>query len=224
MRAFGASVRALADNLALQFNPDVARYPDHDRDRAAALSCARDTARDLARCLSEFNACTDVHADRHFGRAAEDAERLADVLSRAPDLAFLYIGLDGRDLDRTLAKINVRGHDTYAPGFLAEHACDRAQLLVRQLAEVHHLARVEFRRRSVGQVGSTAAGLLSVAARLLPAADRPRYVEEYACELHELTRSGGGRWRELRYALSQVRSAPMMRFALRSSRRRSAAR
>jgi hypothetical protein len=224
MRAFGASVRALADDLGLQFNPDVARYPDLDRDRAAALSYARDTAHDLARFLSEFNACTDVRTDRHFGRTAEDAERLADMLSHAPDLAFLYIGIDGRDLDRTLAKINARGHDTYALGCLAQHACDRAQLLVRQLAEVHHLARVEFRRRRAAQVGSTAAGLLSVAARLLPTADRPRYAEEYACELYELARSGGGRWRQLRYALSQVRSAPRMRFALRSPRRRSVAR
>jgi hypothetical protein len=65
--------------------------------------------------------------------------------------------------------------------------------------------------------------VLAAAVRLLPAADRARYGEEYRSELWELAQSGYGRMRQLRYALRQLRSALPMSFALRAPRRRGAA-
>jgi len=78
-------------------------------------------------------------------------------------------------------------------------------------------------RRGVRRVVPSAAGLLAVAVRPLPVADRTRYAEEYRSELWELTQSGAGRWRQLRYALRQLRSSLSVGFALRSPRRRGAA-
>jgi hypothetical protein len=72
-------------------------------------------------------------------------------------------------------------------------------------------------------VAPWAAGLLATAARLLPAADRARYADEYRSELWELAHAGAGCLRQLRYALRQFRRAPSMGFTLRSPHRRSAA-
>jgi hypothetical protein len=69
---------------------------------------------------------------------------------------------------------------------------------------------------------SSGAGLLAVAVRLLPAADRAQYAQEYLCELWELAQSGVGRRGQLRYALRQLLRVLPMGFALRSPRRRSA--
>lgn len=70
---------------------------------------------------------------------------------------------------------------------------------------------------------SFAAGLLTAASRLLPAADRARYAEEYQSELWELSQSAAGRVRQLQYAVRQLVSALPMGFVLRSPRHRSAA-
>lgn len=69
----------------------------------------------------------------------------------------------------------------------------------------------------------SAAGLLAVAARLLPTGDRDRYAEEYRSELWDLTQAGAGRIRQLQYALRQFRSTLPVVVALRSPRRRGAA-
>lgn len=73
------------------------------------------------------------------------------------------------------------------------------------------------------RVALSATRLLTVAARMLPAAERARYAEEYRSELWELAQADAGCIRQLRYALRQLRSAPSMGFAVRSQRRRSAA-
>ena len=79
-------------------------------------------------------------------------------------------------------------------------------------------------RREAGGVVPSAAGLLTAAAGLLPAGDRARYGEEYRSELWDLARSGAGRVRQLGYALRQLRRAFPAGIALRSARRRRAAR
>ena len=73
------------------------------------------------------------------------------------------------------------------------------------------------------RVAPMAADMLAGAARLLPAADRARYAEEYQAELWHLATSGANRQQQLRYALRQFRGALWMRLALQSSQRRSAA-
>jgi len=77
--------------------------------------------------------------------------------------------------------------------------------------------------RGTGHVVLSAAGLLVVAARVLPAAHRARYAEEYRSELWDLAQSGVGRLRQLQYALRQLCSAFPVGFTLRSPRRKSAA-
>ena len=72
-------------------------------------------------------------------------------------------------------------------------------------------------------VAPSAASLLTTAARLLPAAHRGRYAEEYRSELWDLAQAGAGRMRQLRYAFCQLRSALPMSVTLRSPRRRSSA-
>jgi hypothetical protein len=54
----------------------------------------------------------------------------------------------------------------------------------------------------------SAARLLAAAARVLPAADREPYAQEYRSELWELAQAGDGRVGQLCYALRQVRKAP----------------
>jgi hypothetical protein len=82
---------------------------------------------------------------------------------------------------------------------------------------------VTLRQRKARAVTSSATHLLTAAARLLPTAERARYADEYRSELWELSQAGDGRIRQLSYALRQLRSAPSMRLALSSPRRRSAA-
>jgi hypothetical protein len=96
----------------------------------------------------------------------------------------------------------------------------QAQDSVRDLAGIRAAARLQ---RSFSQVPPWAAGLMA-AARLLPAADRARYLEEYQAELWVLAWSGAGRLRRLRYALRQLLRILPLGIALRSPRRRSAAR
>ena len=94
--------------------------------------------------------------------------------------------------------------------------------LVRFLARTIAGGAVTQKQRRPGRVASSAADLLAAATRLLPAADRGRYAEEYQSELLDLAQCGAGRLRQLGYALRQLlRALPMSR-VLRSPRRRSA--
>ena len=61
-----------------------------------------------------------------------------------------------------------------------------------------------------------------MAARLLPAADRAGYAEEFRCELWELAQAGAGRWGQLAYAGRQAGSALRLRAAVRAPARRRA--
>jgi hypothetical protein len=84
------------------------------------------------------------------------------------------------------------------------------------------LTEPPFALREPKRVVPSAAALLTAAARLLPAADRARYAQEYRSELWALAHSGAGRLRQLQYVLRQFRTALPMAAALRSPRRRSA--
>jgi hypothetical protein len=103
---------------------------------------------------------------------------------------------------------------------LAHGDLSRAEDSVRDLVRIRAAARWQ---RSFSQVPPWAAGLLA-AARLLPAADRARYIEEYQAELWVMAWSGAGRLRRLRYALRQLLRILPLGVALRSPRRRNAAR
>jgi hypothetical protein len=124
-----------------------------------------------------------------------------------------------RDANRALADTLAQIRDaTWGLGLAGD--LSRVQNSVRDLAASRAVARWQ---RGAGRVPLLAAWLLA-AARLLPAADRARYAEEYRSELWHLARSGAGPFRQLRYTLRQLLRILPTGFALRSARRTSAAR
>ena len=73
-----------------------------------------------------------------------------------------------------------------------------------------------------GRVAPSAGRLLTAAAKLLPAADRARYAEEYRSELWEIAHAGQPRRRQLHYASRQLVSSWRLRAELRVPRPRKA--
>jgi hypothetical protein len=207
----------------------------HRRDLALAVAFALEihhaygSASDLAQVLRAPNR---ARASDLLGGLNHDLGRIlaldpADVrvFGRAVIRAFDSIRARQLALDRDLALALDRDPDCVHEVDLA-FARLRARLSAFDLADalVHafNLVLAPARAAEARRVVSAAAGLLAAATWLLPAPDRARYGEEYACELRDLARSGAGLWRQLRYALCQLRCAPQMRLALRSPRGRSA--
>jgi DNA-binding NarL/FixJ family response regulator len=77
-------------------------------------------------------------------------------------------------------------------------------------------------KRRVVPMATPAVGVAAAATRLLPAAERARYGEEYRSELWELAATGAGRRQQIRCAMSQLRCAVPLRFAVLAPRRRKA--
>ena len=126
----------------------------------------------------------------------------------------------GRDPARDLANELSRIRDAALGLGLAHGDFSRVQDSVRDLAGIRAATRLQ---RGLSQVPPWAAGLVA-AARLLPAADRARYLEEWQAELWVLAWSGAGRLRQPRYALRQLLRILPLGITLRSPRRRGAAR
>jgi hypothetical protein len=167
---------------------------------ARRLECACVDASDLAR------ACTLSFRSLLARAAASDlASDLASLLADARDLAdsVIFAGGLARRLDEAVAV-----------------ARDLARRLDRDLSRAGVGERERGRPR---RIAPSVARLLAGAARLLPAADRARYAEEYQSELWDIAQAGVGRIGQLRYALSQLRNALPVSAALRSPRRRSSA-
>lgn len=59
-----------------------------------------------------------------------------------------------------------------------------------------------------------------ISVRVLPAADRVRYAEEFAGELYDLTCRGAGRWRQAAYALRVASRVWVLRIELTTRARR----
>ena len=143
-----------------------------------------------------------------------EARDLALDLALARDLDRRRAG--ARELARDLGRARGRARDLTQDRDLAR---DLAGNLDRALGLRHGLARGQRRAK---HVVLPAAHLVAVAARLVPAADRARYAEEYRSELWDLAHTGAGRWPQLRYALRQLCNASRTSSALRAPRRRSA--
>jgi hypothetical protein len=71
-----------------------------------------------------------------------------------------------------------------------------------------------------GSVVRSAGRILAAASRLLPARDRPRYLEEYHSELWDMATAGAGFRQQCRYAAHQLARAASLRSALLDPRRR----
>jgi hypothetical protein len=73
-----------------------------------------------------------------------------------------------------------------------------------------------------GRVVPSADCLLAAAARLLPAADRARYIEEYRSELWQIAHAGRSARSQMLYALRQLASSVRLHAELRTPRQRKA--
>ena len=159
--------------------------------------------------------------DRALDGDVDRAVYLVGDISRNVDRAraFARDQALARDVDRALTFADEFVNDL-GRGFIHHSDLRRARRLYRMIDRVSVNDRGQSKTR---RITLPAASLLAAAVRLLPAADRARYADEYRSELWELAQSGNGRLRQLQYALRQLCSAPAMGVALRWPRRRSAA-
>lgn len=207
--------------------PDI-KSADH---RAHALTCSLNH---FCNELSDLGPGHDL-ADR--ARALADTLDRALASGRADTLASDFVTALACDISeievraREISRSNARSSRN-----IAKRVNNKARAVAQYLglvemefggvsSDAHQLAWTLERaqgRRKAKRAAPSAAGLLTVAARLLPVADRARYAEEYLSELWDLAQCGVGRLRQLQYALRQLRSALLVSFALRSPRRRGA--
>ena len=212
-----ARARDLADNLTR------ARHLADD----PGLTHARDLCFALVDALvGDLNSALVGVGD--LDRALTRVGDLADDLDRARAHALADDLLRARAHARDLADELARIHDDLGLTCARDLAdeIDSAYVSAYALAADLDLDRADARTNGSEQPGTrrvapSAAGLLTTAARLLPAADRSRYAEEYRSELWDIAQAGGGRIKQWRYAFCQLRNALPMHVAVRSPRRRS---
>ncbi len=216
-------VGVLSDSLTLASDLESARARAIGNiDPASAFNRARDLAnagrerplllldRQLVEAVHDARVRAHVLAGALAGALRlVHARALAVAVARQLDYAYLPDFGTSRDPDRGLAAA-------------LENACAAAHALTSELERAYACAGGHG-QRGARRVSPSAAGLLAAAVRLLPAADRGRYAEEYRSELWDLAQAGAGRIGQLRYALCQLRSALSVSAALRSPRRRSVA-
>lgn len=182
-------------------------------------------------------------AFNHVASTLDSAIAHANALAAASDLtiAFDHVRALADAVNRAIAIDTIRHAEAFEfisqiDGALQAHDLAYACVIAEKLAFILS-AGLYFARTRAGslpvqlapaaeqteakRVVRSAAGLLAAAARMLPAAERARYADEYRSELWELAKAGDGRIGQLRYALRQLRLSPSTGFALRSPRRRS---
>jgi hypothetical protein len=174
----------------------VHRALSNPRTRHSARTAAM--VRSLARQTSRLNSAT-----KRSGRS----------LSRNPagrDFS-VYLG-SASALAGTLDTSYARAHTDHHAAARHDRARRRAE------AQTRHAQRAA--RQRAGQVTSLARKLAALAAALLPAAYRDRYIEEFRSDLWELARSGASRRRQLREAWGMLRTVLSLRRALLAGRKR----
>jgi hypothetical protein len=196
------------------------------RDLNLAHHLARAVALDLARAT---DLAPDCARGPYTPPLAFDLGRVTDLIP-ARDLAWDLARDLTRDLTRPLTcdltRAPARARDLCRALDCARapaHARDLARDLDAALARItaHEPAATEDRPREVA-VTPMACQLVAVAARLLPAAHRARYAEEFQGELWDLAEAGAGRWRQTASAAHQLTKAGHLRTELKAPRRRGA--
>jgi hypothetical protein len=205
------------------FSAAVAGRLDLVRDQALDLADRLASARDLA---AEGEPTGDGYSYVDLDRAVRRADTLIGGLNRAHDLASDLASGIVSDLASGLASGDRA--DRLASDLADEiiSISDVANDLARHVASIRQVSspgRIpELEQRRARRVAPSAGRLLAVAARLLPAADRGRYAEEYRSELWEIARGGAGRRQQVRYAVSQLTRVAHLRCAVMTPRRRNA--
>jgi hypothetical protein len=189
----------------------------------ASPRSARELARDL-RVALDFTRifAYELGADRDLVRARRLALDLGSALAeeRDVDRVLSLVAKIGDAVNRTVAHEHALGCD---PDRNLNEALSLTDTLSIAFTSARDYAASANGRRGPGRVVPSAAGLLAAAVRLLPAADRGRYDEEYRSELWDLAQAGAGRLGQLRYALCQLRNALPTSSALGLPPRRGAA-
>jgi hypothetical protein len=183
--------------LALVHNRDLdlTRARDITRDITRALTPTRDITRSLAPALT-----------RNIDLTRDIAAALAAARDRAADL-YLDSARDlARDLDRVLGRADGLARDLDAASVIALDYFNAARAGRRGSAKDDRSAAVRVSRQ--------AKQLAKGAARLLPAADRTRYAEEWAAELWGIAEADGKRRPQVAHAMHLVRGALVLRFEL----------
>ncbi|WP_207400549.1 hypothetical protein [Actinomadura roseirufa] len=246
-----ARARDLARDLDLIGDRDPALVHDRDRDRARGLISALELTcgpvRDLDRDLDRVHAtargldpCPAHHlahdlaglggVARVLARVRGLARDLTEALNRALDCAFDLTRDFDRDRDRGLAGILTR---TLARALglargcheelISAVGCARRLMARPQARSLPRPASASRPREQAGVVVTGAAARTAAwAVRVLPAADRPRYSDEFRSELWELAAAGAGRREQFRYAARLLTRAPSLRIELKVSRTRQA--
>jgi hypothetical protein len=162
--------------------------------RARANACARANALALARELaSNLDNAGDL----------DNAEVLVGTLARANTLALALANASALNIDHTLDLNNALNHSHALAHALAcdlpgvrgslphAHAGDLAHALIRDLVDLDpaaHWARTVVAGDARSVPRRVPRGLVALAVRLLPVAQRPRYRAEFRVELVELPR------------------------------------
>lgn len=184
---------------------DVFRDLGFDRKRARARNLARGLARDLA---------CDLALDREVDGKVAFAHDLAVDLVRDLDLAI------ARDLVLTLDRALALAHDVTRDLDLVmtiRHLCVSASRLEHFLHEPRQDTCSADAAALTPPRVAAAAGLTRCAVRVLPAASRVRYQEEFASELHELAVAKVSWWAQLMYGVRLLDRAWVLRAELRDA-------
>jgi hypothetical protein len=218
---------------ASEHRPDVpASGTAADIFRASAAARAREIEAGLEHILAGPLLHYDLNQALDYARACVRA--LANALEFDLDLGLARAPVLADDLDL--------GFTHMREVILGDNARrDREIITVHNLASdlIRYVARyfageinmtlnrpasqaVSGRQQRTCSIASSAGRLLAAAARLLPAADRGRYAEEYRSELWEIASTGTGRLQQVRYAVSQLARAAHLRAAVMTPRRRNA--
>lgn len=177
------------------------------------LSYARDLDAGAIRALAHVGDAIDA---RDLEASLEAADTLASALDaalKAIHARIFYldaVGARGRDLESYLQTA-------------VELALDLPAVLtrsfVRRPAQDDPEPQAELEARCITR---PAGRLVAIATRLLPAANRARYFEEYQSELWEIANSGGSRRKQFWYASRQFLRVVPLRGAVLAPRKRKA--
>ena len=212
-------------------------------DLALALNQARDIDLDLDSCLKNVAA---LGLARDFDQAHDFVltRQLAPARARALELNHdLDIVLDrARELELAVERDRTRGRDRVrirdlqidlarvrgqARALGLGLGIDRAYALAKARESAQATGKEQAKLGTSAQAtgkdqARIARHLVAAATRLLPSADRPRYLEEFRAELADLAQARCGRMAQAMYGVRLLTSVLRLRAELQAPRRRGA--
>jgi len=200
---------ALAQDLSSQIHGMLRlahrRARTLDGELASEIASAADTASNLVYFLSSSLFAAEP-------RAGESADYLDVLIQRLSDFRIRASNLVGSLTEGSQLTIVLEGAVQAARAQNIEHILAKHSVPLGKTSG-HTPAH---------RIAPAASRLAAATARLLPASDRERFHEEFRSELWDLAAAGMAPRRQIAHALSQLRCAVPLRFAVLSPRRRRA--